>query len=78
MYAVLAHIGFPQALKLIPGPQFEMQQELPSGLKAKEAGGSQTQRPVTLVFFIGGCTYAEISGIRFLSRHEGNITQLRS
>ena len=27
---------------------------------------------MTLVFFIGGCTYTEISAIRFLHKQQGN------
>lgn len=30
------------------------------------AGGVDGRQPKTLVFFLGGCTYAEISAIRFL------------
>ncbi len=62
------------ALRTVPGPQFELRQELPQGLKVKAPGsGSEDQlrRPVTLVFFLGGCTFAEISALRFLSEHEG-------
>lgn len=34
---------------------------------------SQSDSPkVVLVFFLGGCTFAEISALRFLSRQEDN------
>jgi hypothetical protein len=62
------------ALRTVPGPQFELRQELPQGLKAKAPSSGpedQLRRPVTLVFFLGGCTFAEISALRFLSEHEG-------
>lgn len=63
-------------LKLLPGPQFETRQELPQGLKPKGFQGDDDAEgnlrpPVTLVFFIGGCTFAEVSCIRFLSHHHG-------
>lgn len=37
-------------------------------LSLGEDGG---QPGTTLVFFLGGCTYAEVSAIRFLNRQEG-------
>jgi len=48
-----------EALKLLPGPTFEVEQP----------GVAQGARPpVTLVFFLGGVTFSEISAIRMLSR----------
>jgi hypothetical protein len=61
--------GSEEALRLLPGPHFERRQELPSGVAAKSA--EQGQRPATLVFFLGGCTFAEVSALRFLSQKEG-------
>eukprot|EP01102_Stenamoeba_stenopodia_P011988 TRINITY_DN372_c0_g1_i1.p1 TRINITY_DN372_c0_g1~~TRINITY_DN372_c0_g1_i1.p1 ORF type:complete len:619 (+),score=176.59 TRINITY_DN372_c0_g1_i1:181-2037(+) len=53
-------------IKELPGPAFEEIQQLPAG--AQEAPGQRN--PVTLVFFIGGCTFTEISALRFLSQQE--------
>lgn len=57
-----------ETLRLLPGPHFEYKQELPSGYKPKGGEGGQGS---TLVFFLGGCTYAEVAAIRFLNRQEG-------
>eukprot|EP00051_Salpingoeca_urceolata_P013714 m.173465 g.173465 ORF g.173465 m.173465 type:complete len:275 (+) comp17870_c0_seq8:1353-2177(+) len=67
-----------EAFRLLPGPQFDMQQPLPPGLRGKGAAddvtgraAGQQRQPVTLVFFVGGCTFAEISALRFLGQMEG-------
>eukprot|EP00054_Salpingoeca_dolichothecata_P011070 m.61555 g.61555 ORF g.61555 m.61555 type:complete len:360 (-) comp19285_c0_seq3:221-1300(-) len=58
-----------EVFKLIPGPTFEKQQKLPPGLKPKGfSDGKSGRQPVTLVFFVGGCTFAEIAAIRFLKQ----------
>ncbi|KAI9353386.1 Sec1-like protein [Zopfochytrium polystomum] len=64
--------GFEEALKVLPGgPAFEESQKLPDeGLLAKRNANAPK---VTLVLFLGGCTFSEISSLRFLSRKgEGN------
>lgn len=41
--------------------------------KGDSRSGSIEETKVTLVFFLGGCTYAEISALRFLSKKtDGN------
>lgn len=63
-----------EALRLLPGPAFEEKQEFKSGLKQRDAGadaGGGQKKPTTLVFFVGGVTYSEISALRFLSKTEG-------
>ena len=40
-----------------------------SGSASDEEGGESSRQPVTLVFFVGGCTYGEIAALRFLSEH---------
>lgn len=61
-----------EVMNSIPGATFEETQPLPPGLQAPLALGSTTQNKVTLVFFLGGVTFAEISAIRFLGdRFEG-------
>ncbi|XP_042193601.1 vacuolar protein sorting-associated protein 33A [Callorhinchus milii] len=60
-----------EVLKMLPGPHFEERQQLPSGLHKKRQQGESR---VTLVFFLGGVTYAEIAALRFLSQmEEGGI-----
>lgn len=66
-------------LQVIPGPTFEDYQApsntaLSSGRRgsfSSEISQSDTPKMV-LVFFLGGCTFAEISALRFLSRQEEN------
>lgn len=33
--------------------------------------GSNGQPPISLVFFLGGCTFTEVSATRFLASQEG-------
>eukprot|EP00047_Mylnosiga_fluctuans_P018839 m.75588 g.75588 ORF g.75588 m.75588 type:complete len:592 (-) comp7825_c0_seq1:65-1840(-) len=61
--------GHEEALRLLPGPTFDFNQALPQGLAPRSREGDSTRSAVTLVVFIGGCTYTEVSALRFLSRH---------
>jgi len=54
-----------ESMKLIPGPTVEETQQLPGGVE------SSSNNRVTLVFFIGGMTFTEISALRWLSRFDG-------
>lgn len=64
-------------LSAIPGPKFEEFQssgQTVSGRRgsfSSEISGSDAAR-VILVFFVGGCTFAEISALRFLAKQEDN------
>jgi len=58
-------------LKLVPGPTVEEVQTLPQGVYDAEARSSATRKPVTLVFFIGGLTFTELSALRWVSQQEG-------
>ncbi|XP_072921665.1 vacuolar protein sorting-associated protein 33A isoform X2 [Hemitrygon akajei] len=72
---VLARPGWrsiEEVLKMLPGPHFEERQQLPSGLHKKRQQG---ENRVTLVFFLGGVTYAEIAALRFLSQMEEGGTE---
>uniref|UniRef100_A0A8C2XAI8 VPS33A core subunit of CORVET and HOPS complexes n=1 Tax=Cyclopterus lumpus TaxID=8103 RepID=A0A8C2XAI8_CYCLU len=67
---VLARPGWrsiEEVLKMLPGPHFEERQQLPAGLHKKRQQG---ENRTTLVFFLGGVTYAEIAALRFLSQME--------
>ena len=55
-----------RALQLLPGPTVDMTQE---GTVPGPPGAGR--RPVTLVFFAGGCTFAEITSLRFLGEMIG-------
>ncbi|XP_035197000.1 vacuolar protein sorting-associated protein 33A [Oxyura jamaicensis] len=61
-----------EVLKMLPGPHFEERQQLPTGLQKKRQHG---ENRVTLVFFLGGVTYAEIAALRFLSQMEDGGTE---
>ena len=59
------------SLDLLPGPSFEEYQNLSRNKNKldttkKLPQNNGTKR--TLVVFVGGCTYAEISALRFLSQ----------
>uniref|UniRef100_A0A4W4HLK5 Vacuolar protein sorting-associated protein 33A n=1 Tax=Electrophorus electricus TaxID=8005 RepID=A0A4W4HLK5_ELEEL len=72
---VLARPGWrsiEEVLKMLPGPHFEERQQLPSGLHKKRQQG---ENRTTLVFFLGGVTYAEIAALRFLSQMEDGGTE---
>jgi len=65
-----------EVLAALPGPTIQEVQQLPPGLRKRRlssgsiqsSGGEDTK--VVLVFFLGGCTMAEISALRFLSQQE--------
>lgn len=62
-------------LKLLTEPFFESSQEISSNRKRRNSVGSQNstlneEKKIVLVFFIGGCTFSEISSLRFLSKQE--------
>ncbi|NXX96059.1 VP33A protein, partial [Centropus bengalensis] len=61
-----------EVLKMLPGPHFEERQQVPTGLQKKRQHG---ENRVTLVFFLGGVTYAEIAALRFLSQMEDGGTE---
>ncbi|XP_066290958.1 vacuolar protein sorting-associated protein 33A-like [Branchiostoma lanceolatum] len=65
-----------EVLKILPGPTFEEAQRIPVGLRKKRTsveGGSESPK-VTLVYFLGGVTYAEIAALRFLSQQEDSLS----
>nr|CAD7196702.1 unnamed protein product [Timema douglasi] len=60
--------GMQDILGLLPGPTVE---ETQLDKQGKDLVGTQpSQTEVVLVFFIGGCTYSEVSALRFLSQRE--------
>ncbi|XP_054168828.1 vacuolar protein sorting-associated protein 33A-like [Oppia nitens] len=79
----LEHPGWraiPDALKLLPEPIIEETQQIAVGLRKRRNSGASIQTvgggdggddKLIAVFFLGGCTYSEISGLRFLSQKHG-------
>lgn len=69
--------NIPSLPSLIPGPIGIRQQLLPEGARADvaERGEPSERRRVTLVCFLGGCTYTEISALRFLKTVSGGRGQ---
>lgn len=67
-----------ELLSCIPGPTFEdyqtsTQTTVGGRRDSFSSQISQSDAPrVILVFFLGGCTFAEISALRFLSQQEDN------
>eukprot|EP00027_Filamoeba_sp_ATCC50430_P001749 CAMPEP_0168556906 /NCGR_PEP_ID=MMETSP0413-20121227/9136_1 /TAXON_ID=136452 /ORGANISM="Filamoeba nolandi, Strain NC-AS-23-1" /LENGTH=618 /DNA_ID=CAMNT_0008587891 /DNA_START=132 /DNA_END=1984 /DNA_ORIENTATION=+ len=58
-----------EIIKIIPGPTVEEIQMLPGGIH--ERAPTTGKNAVTLVFFIGGVTFTELSAIRWLTQQEG-------
>nr|KAF6282442.1 hypothetical protein mMyoMyo1_010079 [Myotis myotis] len=56
-----------EVLRILPGPHFEERQPLPTGLQKKRQPG---ENRITLIFFLGGVTFAEVAALRFLSQLE--------
>ena len=61
-------------LRILPEPTVEEVQQIPISLRPRRNSGTSTQSsPIDdqkrcLVFFLGGCTLAEVSALRFLSK----------
>ena len=69
-------------LDLIPGPSFEeIQRSHTSNIRNDDreinpsTNDSELGTKKTLVLFVGGCTYAEISALRFISQQEDSNTE---
>ena len=53
----------------------QTQKPLAPNLRRRNDDGNDEDRPkVILVVFVGGCTFAEISALRFLSQQEDSNT----
>ncbi|RIA91417.1 vacuolar protein sorting 33A [Glomus cerebriforme] len=62
--------GHEDALKMLPGKTFdEVQRHDDGAIRSKKLIQGQQPR-VTLIFFLGGCTYTEISAIRFMAQQD--------
>ncbi|XP_059089713.1 vacuolar protein sorting-associated protein 33A-like [Tigriopus californicus] len=70
-----AHPGWQSikdVLELLPGPTVAETQNVPANLKKVK---DENHQATTLVLFVGGCTFAEISALRFLSQREESNTE---
>ncbi len=56
--------NWPVEHELCAGPVFEESQQLPVGIEVQR---TPDRKPVTMIFFVGGVTFAEIAAIRFLN-----------
>ncbi|XP_025089148.1 vacuolar protein sorting-associated protein 33A-like isoform X2 [Pomacea canaliculata] len=68
-----------EVLNLLPGPKVEEVQQIPSALRKRRSSVSSSQsstgdQRLTLVFFLGGVTYAEIAALRFLAQMDDGGT----
>lgn len=64
-----------EALTLLPGPHFDLQQTVDASgqpvdkpYKAPASGAAPSGGETVLVVFLGGCTYTELSALRWLGR----------
>ncbi|XP_071092847.1 vacuolar protein sorting-associated protein 33A-like isoform X1 [Haliotis cracherodii] len=64
-----------EVLNLLPGPKVEEIQQIPVALRKRRSSissqhSSSGDQKVTLVFFLGGVTFAEIAALRFLAQQD--------
>ncbi|KAF9172590.1 hypothetical protein BGX20_005287 [Mortierella sp. AD010] len=64
--------GFEDVLRMLPGRTFDEKQRVEDGQPTytKKSNG---QPRISLVFFLGGCTFTEVSATRFLASQEGGL-----
>jgi len=61
-----------EALRPLPGPLFE-ETQVPCGSAARAAEAPRGRAKVCVIYFIGGCTFTELSAIRFLAKQDQGI-----
>ncbi|KAG0261630.1 hypothetical protein DFQ27_002865 [Actinomortierella ambigua] len=61
--------GFEDVLRMLPGRTFDEVQRIDDG-QPRSSKRMSGQPRISLVFFLGGCTYTEISATRFLASQE--------
>ncbi|XP_045171518.1 vacuolar protein sorting-associated protein 33A-like isoform X2 [Mercenaria mercenaria] len=64
-----------EVLSILPGPRVDEVQQIPVALKKRRSSitsshSSMADQKVTLVFFLGGVTYAEVAALRFLAQQD--------
>ncbi|XP_052075554.1 vacuolar protein sorting-associated protein 33A-like isoform X1 [Mytilus californianus] len=68
-----------EVLNLLPGPTVEEIQQIPVALRKRRSSigsinSTAAEQKITLVFFLGGVTYAEIAALRFLAQQDDGGT----
>ncbi|XP_059169291.1 vacuolar protein sorting-associated protein 33A-like isoform X2 [Physella acuta] len=68
-----------EVLNMLPGPKVEEVQQIPMGLRKRRASVTSSQssmgeQKLTLVFFLGGVTQAEVAALRFLAQQDDGGT----
>ncbi|XP_064612161.1 vacuolar protein sorting-associated protein 33A-like [Liolophura sinensis] len=68
-----------EVLNLLPGPTIEEVQQIPVALRKRRSSitsshSSTSEQKITLVYFLGGVTFAEIAAFRFLSLQDDGGT----
>ncbi|KAF9942459.1 hypothetical protein BGZ67_001441 [Mortierella alpina] len=64
--------GFENVLRMLPGRTFDETQRVEDG-QPRSSKKMNGQPKISLVFFLGGCTFTEISATRFLASQEGGM-----
>ncbi|KAI9320900.1 Sec1-like protein [Dichotomocladium elegans] len=67
--------GYEEVLKLLPGKSFEVSQSVEYGPETNAAMARARRHGMqhgktTVIFFLGGCTFTEVSAVRFLAQHD--------
>ncbi|KAG0124181.1 Sec1-like protein [Tuber indicum] len=63
--------GFEDVLKNVKGKTFdELQRGEEKAVRARNLLNGANEKKVTVVFFVGGCTFTEIAALRFVGRRE--------
>ncbi|ORX89440.1 vacuolar protein sorting-associated protein 33A [Basidiobolus meristosporus CBS 931.73] len=63
--------GLEDVIRMIPGKMFDEVQPVEDGIARTVKRWNKSGQPrISIVLFLGGCTYTEISAIRFLSQQE--------
>lgn len=66
--------GFEDLLKNVKGKMFdEPQRGEEKAVRARNILNGQGEKKTTVVFFLGGCTFTEISALRFIGRQEEGL-----
>lgn len=69
--------GFEDVLKNVKGKTFdELQRGEEKAVRARNLLNGMNERKVTVVFFVGGCTFTEIAALRFVGKREEGRRQI--
>lgn len=69
--------GFEDVLKSVQGKSFdELQRGEEKAVRARNILNGQSEKKVTVVFFLGGCTFTEIAALRFIGKSDETRRQI--